>query len=56
MAVAWARPESGFTLPFEALLIEFATAMPVGLKMDFDSSPDRVDLAVSRRGFGVSAS
>src|SRR5664280_393811 len=27
--VAWARPESGFTLLFEALLIEFATAMPV---------------------------
>jgi transposase len=29
MAVAWARPESGFTLLFEALLIEFATAIPV---------------------------
>src|SRR5664279_1316743 len=29
VAVAWARPESGFTLLFEALLIEFATAMPV---------------------------
>src|SRR5450631_1750345 len=27
--VVWARPESGFTLLFEALLIEFATAMPV---------------------------
>ena len=27
--VAWARPESGFTLLFEALQIEFATAMPV---------------------------
>ncbi len=27
--VPWARPESGFTLLFEALLIEFATAMPV---------------------------
>ena len=29
VAVAWARPESGFTLLFEALPIEFATAMPV---------------------------
>ena len=29
VGVAWARPESGFTLLFEALLIEFATAMPV---------------------------
>src|SRR5665811_2211984 len=27
--VVWARPESGFTLLFEVLLIEFATAMPV---------------------------
>lgn len=27
--VVWARPESGFTLLFEALLIEFATAMPI---------------------------
>ena len=27
--VVWARPESGFTLLFEALLIEFATAMSV---------------------------
>ncbi len=29
VAVSWARPGSGFTLLFEALLIEFATAMPV---------------------------
>ena len=29
VAVAWARPGSGFTLLFEALLITFATAMPV---------------------------
>jgi transposase len=29
VAVAWARPDSGFTLLFEALLIEFATVMPV---------------------------
>jgi transposase len=29
VTVAWARPGSGFTLLFEALLIEFATAMPV---------------------------
>src|SRR5665648_1208346 len=28
-AVSWARPGSGFTLLFEALLITFATAMPV---------------------------
>src|SRR5450756_2449559 len=27
--VSWARPGSGFTLLFEALLITFATAMPV---------------------------
>jgi transposase len=29
VGVSWARPESGFTLLFEALLITFATAMPV---------------------------
>ena len=29
VAVSWARPESGFTLLFEALLITFAAAMPV---------------------------
>lgn len=29
VAVPWARPGSGFTLLFEALLIEFCTAMPV---------------------------
>jgi transposase len=29
VSVSWARPESGFTLLFEALLITFATAMPV---------------------------
>jgi transposase len=29
VTVAWARPGSGFTLLFEALLVEFATAMPV---------------------------
>lgn len=29
VTVSWARPGSGFTLLFEALLIEFATAMPV---------------------------
>jgi len=29
VAVSWVRPGSGFTLLFEALLIEFATAMPV---------------------------
>ena len=29
VGLSWARPESGFTLLFEALLITFATAMPV---------------------------
>jgi transposase len=29
VAVRWARPDSGFTLLFEALLIQFAAAMPV---------------------------
>jgi len=44
VAVAWARPESGFTLPFEALLIEFATAMPVARDRGDDQGtrhPDR---------------
>src|SRR5674536_398891 len=33
--VSWARPGSGFTLLFEALLITFATAMPVAKAVSY---------------------
>jgi len=40
VAVCWARPESGFTLLFEALLITFAAAMPVAQVAKFTGEQD----------------
>jgi transposase len=40
VAVSWARPESGFTLLFEALLITFAAAMPVAQVAKFTGEQD----------------
>jgi transposase len=40
VAVSWARPGSGFTLLFEALLITFASAMPVARVAAFTGEDD----------------
>jgi transposase len=40
VAVSWARPGSGFTLLFEALLITFAAAMPVAKVAAFTGEQD----------------
>ncbi len=40
VGLSWARPESGFTLLFEALPITFAAAMPVAKVAEMTSEPD----------------
>jgi transposase len=40
VAVSWARPGSGFTLLFEALLVTFASAMPVARVAAFTGEHD----------------